>query len=1737
MGLAMDDRSSSAWNRFVRATVCQVFLLLLLAGSAAAQPAAPTINAVTPGDGALTVAWTAPSGVTGITAYDLRYILTSEDETVDANWTVVDSAWTSGLLHHVLTGLTNSSGYDVQMRTVTTQDGSWSATTAATPDEPGSTRADALSLPLNTPVGGSLSSDDTDYFQITLGSTTTLALYTTGAVDTVGELEDDTGTLLLDNDESHEPFTGNLSNFLIAAGSRTSGTYYLKVTGYGGATGSYEVIARTAPESTSRTDAQAIGVGEVAFGVAAPAGDEDFFKIILAQDTRVVIRTVGTRFDMTGELQNSQGTKIAENDDGWLLTGPHHVLLRANLTAGTYYVKVQPFLGTGVFWLRVDTVTEPGSTRATAVPLVLNVLGGGTIDPGTDVDYFQLDAASTGYVVVRALAEIPAKGEPDFDIDGALLDGDGNQVAAHSYEERLSAYMAGFTIEARLDAGSTYYIKATSSAGTGPYTVQALMDARMARLTTKCSGGSSLYSDPLYDCQWHLKNTGQLGGLVGLDIDVEGVWAGGNMGAGSVVRVVDDGMDHYHEDLRANVNSSLNHDYGTENEIFDSGQNHGTQVAGIIASRDNDLGGRGVAPRAEIHGLALLGNSTEANIADAMTRTMSTVAVSNNSWGPEDGPAPKRAPAVWGSAIDTGVESGNGLKGVFYAWAAGNGGRLGDYSNLDEFNNYYGVASVCAVNDLGVRSSYSEMGANLWVCGPSNDPWGSRAHEGIFTTANYSRYSDTFGGTSAAAPVVSGVAALLRSKYPDLGWRDVKLILAGSARMIDEFNKGWKFGALKYGSSSERYAFNHEYGFGLVDAGAALRLARNWKKLPQMIRTNPVTNATSLTIPDPGGGGKKSKSETSGTVLSNVTISSDVEFIEFVEVTASFDAPSFRDLQMELWSPSGTVSDLSVPFEGKDAYALDSSFRFGSARHLGENPDGVWTLRLTDTISQGTANELESWSIRFYGHKASSSPPSGPTGGAGPPGAPTISSIGAGQGFLTISWAPPASDGGNAVTSYDLSYKRSAATDWAEVTGVWTSAASGRMRYTLAGLAEETRYDVRVRAVNGTGAGPWSTVSTAATSGGPPPPSVPPRAAFRVDPDCGSDLCTFSTGDRVRFTDTSSGLVRTRRWDFGDGGKSKSHTVAHAWATPGFYTVTLTVGDGKTASTASRVFLVEASDPAGTCKAGERTACLQDSRYRVRAVWWTGDDSAAEGTALNAASVVHAGTNETGLFWFVERDNWEILIKVLDGCSINGSMWVFGASTTDLGYSIEVADTVTGSVREYRNEPGHPAPAITDVTAFPGGCRDNESRMPQPTAAVDNAFNGPYAEAAASPLAAGVPAPLSSFISGATLAIGGLPGARPGTAASPAEDGGCTESATTLCLLNDRYEVSVAWSQTTADGTSVSDQGMGRAARPRTDDSGLFWFFADDNWEMLVKVLDGCSYNGHHWVYAASATTVGLELTVRDTENGESKTWVKEPGAPAPAITDTGAFGGRCTAASASTEVRTEPHSPQQSEIDRADGGADDSAYAPRVGDTVTGVVQDYRSESRTPPPTAAFKGPHAKAAASPLGAGGSTPLSSFMAAATLAIGGLPGARPGTAASPAEDGGCTESATTLCLLNDRYEVSVAWSQTAADGTSVSERGMGRAARPRTDDSGLFWFFADDNWEMLVKVLDGCSYNGHHWVYAASATTVGLELTVRDTENGESKTWVKEPGAPAPAITDTGAFGGHCTARAQVPGER
>lgn len=124
------------------------------------------------------------------------------------------------------------------------------------------------------------------------------------------------------------------------------------------------------------------------------------------------------------------------------------------------------------------------------------------------------------------------------------------------------------------------------------------------------------------------------------------------------------------------------------------------------------------------------------------------------------------------------------------------------------------------------------------------------------------------------------------------------------------------------------------------------------------------------------------------------------------------------------------------------------------------------------------------------------------------------------------------------------------------------------------------------------------------------------------------------------------------------------------------------------------------SDGAGPfeCAPDARTACVGNGRFQVR-IDWIGDD----GTAT-AARTAPTRSADSVLFWFFAPSNWELMVKVVDGCVINGRHWVFFAGTTDRGYAITVLDSRTGERLVYSSPPGEPATAVTDSDAF-GDCR------------------------------------------------------------------------------------------------------------------------------------------------------------------------------------------------------------------------------------------------------------------------------------------------------------------------------------------------------------------------------------------------------------------------------------------------
>jgi len=112
------------------------------------------------------------------------------------------------------------------------------------------------------------------------------------------------------------------------------------------------------------------------------------------------------------------------------------------------------------------------------------------------------------------------------------------------------------------------------------------------------------------------------------------------------------------------------------------------------------------------------------------------------------------------------------------------------------------------------------------------------------------------------------------------------------------------------------------------------------------------------------------------------------------------------------------------------------------------------------------------------------------------------------------------------------------------------------------------------------------------------------------------------------------------------------------------------------------------------CQPDATTLCLNNNRFKVQATWWDYSGNTGPGT------VVPYGSSDSGMFWFFASTNWEMLIKVLNGCGSNNHYWVYAAATTDVKYQLHVTDTSTGATKEYDNPPHNASPAITDSGAF-----------------------------------------------------------------------------------------------------------------------------------------------------------------------------------------------------------------------------------------------------------------------------------------------------------------------------------------------------------------------------------------------------------------------------------------------------
>ena len=486
-------------------------------------------------------------------------------------------------------------------------------------------------------------------------------------------------------------------------------------------------------------------------------------------------------------------------------------------------------------------------------------------------------------------------------------------------------------------------------------------------------------TDPLYKDQWYLKNTGKFGGMVGIDINVEPVWKQGYKGKGMFIGILDDFVQRTHPDLKDNLPAGNFIDYYSD--VSYKQRTHGTSVAGIIAARDNTIGIHGIASRATLYAYGVNGgdkgssntNSMEKSIVLALSRAERTkIAVYNASIGTTIERKYENIPADLKQAIEQVLKNGFGGKGSSLVFAAGNLGNFGSPAN-SFYLNHYGTMGINTVAKDGqaISGMGGTWGPNLWLGAPSTSTFGTH----LITTdlvgadgkpGDYSNFSSTSGAT----PMVSGVIALLREAYPELTWRDVKLILAESARKITHDKRVYFTTGKMYSNSAKEQKYSLRTGFGLVDAEAAFKLAKNWSLLPtEKVETH--EQKTPLNTP---------KTHTYG--ISELDITSSLTFIESVtlqiEVETILDDGKgnvlFYDRDLVLVAPDGKESYIfqkkDNPLYGYSYFKVGlTNLSFLSNGFLGNDRiAGKWKLKIRQTTANRAISKIKNWKLIIRGH-------------------------------------------------------------------------------------------------------------------------------------------------------------------------------------------------------------------------------------------------------------------------------------------------------------------------------------------------------------------------------------------------------------------------------------------------------------------------------------------------------------------------------------------------------------------------------------------------------------------------------------------------------------------------------------------------------------------------------------------------------------------------------------------------
>lgn len=471
------------------------------------------------------------------------------------------------------------------------------------------------------------------------------------------------------------------------------------------------------------------------------------------------------------------------------------------------------------------------------------------------------------------------------------------------------------------------------------------------------------YDDPQWRNQWYLKEKQTKKSWPKLDLHVIPAWALGYTGKGIVVTVLDDGLEWNNTDIAKNyspeASSDLNDNDDDPSPRYDptNENKHGTRCAGEIAMvANNSFCGVGIAFNSKIGGVRMLdGRVTDRIEAQAIAFNHKFVDIYSSSWGPNDDGKTLEGPGTLATeAFIKGITEGRKGKGVIYVWASGNGGRHGDNCDCDGYTGSIYTISISSASEHQLAPWYAEKCASTMATTYSS---GAYADQKIITADLHNGCTDEHTGTSASAPLAAAIFALTLEANNELTWRDMQHLVAWTSQYNPlAMNPGWN-------TNGAGFKVNTRFGFGLLDAAELVKSAKVWKTVPEkrICKIEP-----SDFKPVPLESGEPIQINIKSTGCKEAT-DNHIQYLEHVQIYVTIDYTKRGDLHLNLTSPMGTNTMLLSEREGDDSTKGFKNWSFMSVHNWGEDPSGVWQLRINDRTGESNTGMLQDFKLVLHG--------------------------------------------------------------------------------------------------------------------------------------------------------------------------------------------------------------------------------------------------------------------------------------------------------------------------------------------------------------------------------------------------------------------------------------------------------------------------------------------------------------------------------------------------------------------------------------------------------------------------------------------------------------------------------------------------------------------------------------------------------------------------------------------------